>query len=415
MRRTYIPLLVALVIGLVAGVGTAIVRVRMVRVDTEAIIEGGSLVGKYVGEDAPRPKVVVDQPEFDFGTMKDDATQSHSFIFRNAGDDTLTLTKGDTTCRCTLIDLEEGDHTDVPPGGSATVTLQWTSKNQAGPYRQSATIFTNDPDRSRVTLTISGLVASALKVSPNELVFSQLSAGETATEEVRLFCYSPETLQITGWKLEDASTADKFEVEHEPLSADQLQKELDRLGIPSTIGRAGEAPSGQQKTVGSGYVVRVTVKPGLPLGAFRQKILLKTNLDESPTVELPVEGTVSGDISIAGRGWNEKSGVLTLGVVDGAKGLQRDLFLACRGPHRNDVAYNIGHVEPEWLKVELGERTEINRGKVIRTSLRITIPKGTMPANHLGSEQGSYGRITIDTNHPQVPHLQILLRFAVEG
>ena len=389
--KAWILVALALIVGLAAGVGTALLRVQMTAPDTEAMLAGQSGTGRFALPGEPRPKVVIDETSFDFGAMGDDATNSHSFIFRNEGDGTLTLTKGDTTCRCTLIDLEQ---TDIPPGESAAVKVQWNAKNLAGPYRQSATIFTNDPDRSRVTLTITGRITAALRVTPSDLVFSHLSVGEPATGEVRLYSYLPQKLQITGHKLKDRESAEHFEVAYRPLASDQLKDEPD---------------------VKSGCLVTISVKSGLPLGAFRQTILLTTNLKDSPTVEIPVEGTVDSDISIIGRGWNDKNGVLRIGTVSSRQGAEQTVTLACRGSYSKEVTYKVAHVTPSLLKVELGKRADRNQGKVSLTPLTIQIPKGSHPANHLGSEQGDLGRITIETNHPQAPQLRILVRFAVEG
>ena len=389
--KTWLLVALALVVGLAAGVGTALVRVQMTAPDTEAMLAGRSGTGRFALPGEPRPKVVIDETSFDFGTMGDDATKSHSFIFSNEGDDTLALTKGDTTCRCTLVNLEQ---TDIPPGESAAVKVQWNAKNLAGPYRQSATIFTNDPERSRVTLTITGRITAALRVTPSDLVFSHLSVGEPATGEVRLYCYLPQKLEITGHKLKDGESAELFEVTYRPLASDQFKDEPD---------------------VKSGCLVTIAIKSGLPLGAFRQRILLTTNLKDSPTVEIPVEGTVDSDISIIGRGWNDKNGVLTMGTVSGREGAEQTVMLACRGSYSKDVTYKVAHVAPGLLKVELGKRAEVSRGKVSLTPLTIQIPKGSHPANHLGSEQGDFGRITIETDHPQAPQLRILVRFAVEG
>ena len=387
--KAWILVALALIVGLAAGVGTALLRVQMTAPDTEAMLAGRSATGRFALPGEPRPKVVIDETSFDFGAMGDDATNSHSFIFRNEGDGTLTLTKGDTTCRCTLIDLEQ---TDIPPGESAAVKVQWNAKNLAGPYRQSATIFTNDPDRSRVTLTITGRITAALRVTPSDLVFSHLSVGAPAKGEVRLYCYLPEKLEITGHELKDREGAELFEVTYRPLSPDQLKDEPD---------------------VKSGHLVTIAIKSGLPSGAFRQRILLATNLKDSPTVEIPVKGNVDSDISIRGRGWNDKNGVLMIGTVGSRKGAEQTMMLVCRGAYSKEVTYKVAHVTPDLLKVELGKRVETD--KVSLTPLSIQIPKGSHPANHLGSEQGDFGRITIETNHPQVPQLLILVRFAVEG
>jgi hypothetical protein len=387
--RTWLVVIAAAVVGLAAGAGTAVFRVNVTAANTQAMLAGEGSVS-FPAPGAPRAKVVVDQADFDFGTMDNDATNSHEFVFNNAGDDTLILTKGDTTCRCTLINLVE---TDIPPGKSAKVALQWTSKNMAGPYRQSATIVTNDPDRPRVTLTITGRVTSPIRVAPTELILNNLSVVVSETVEARVFCYSSGNLQITAHELAEADLAKFFEVTSQPLSADELKGEAD---------------------VKSGVLVKLAVKPGLPLGAFRQKIRLSTNLKESPTIEIPVEGTVTSDIAIVGQGWNEKTNVLTLGSVSNRKATERKLLLVCRGEFGKEVTYRIAQTEPDVLKVELGQRNQVKQGRASTTPLMIRIPEGSRPVNHLGTESGELGRILIKTNHPQVHELQIRVRFAVE-
>ncbi len=389
--RILISAVVVVVVGAAAGAGTAFVRVRMTEADLEVMLQGAAVRS----EDLPKPGephgvVVIDETEFDFGAMDDDVSMSHEFVFCNEGNATLKLTKGDTTCRCTVVDMEE---VLIPPGESAPVKIEWTSNNEAGPYRQTATIFTNDPSRPRVTLTIQGTVMSAVRVDPSDLVFRGLTVDQTATAEVRVLSYLAEDFQIAEHAWDDPKTARNFHVTYRPLSSDELKDEPD---------------------VRSGYVVKVTVEPGLPLGPFRQKIHLKTNLEDSPTVEVPVEGTVGSDISIVGRGWNEKNGVLTFGTVGSKQGAERRVQLLCRGPLNADVAYEIAAVEPSWLEVELGEKTMVNEGRVALTPLTVTIPKGAEPAVFLGARAGDFGRITIETNHPQAPQLRILVRFAVE-
>ena len=70
---------------------------------------------------------------------------------------------------------------------------------------------------------------------------------------------------------------------------------------------------------------------------------------------------------------------------------------------------------PSVLKVSLGQPSEINNGAVVADAVMIDIPPGSPPVNHLGSEQGKLGEIILETTHPQVPKLRILVRFAVEG
>jgi hypothetical protein len=165
----------------------------------------------------------------------------------------------------------------------------------------------------------------------------------------------------------------------------------------------------------NGFLVKVTLKPGLPQGPFRQTILVQTGLPDSPTVEIPVKGTVTSDIMVVGPGWKDELGLLDFAIVASQEGAERRLFLIVRGPHRGEVDFELAEVSPKLLRVELGPTKEINNGLVRQTPIWIRIPQGTRPANHLGGEQGELGTILLKTGHPKAPLLRIRVRFAVKG
>jgi hypothetical protein len=184
-------------------------------------------------------------------------------------------------------------------------------------------------------------------------------------------------------------------------------------------GKRGEGSeggkTGKEWLPRSGYLVDVTVKPGLPLGGFRQTILVQTGLKSVPTVQIPLAGTVVGDISIVGQGWDEENGILTLGRVSSYQGAQRRLLLFTRGSLAKQVQFTLVRCDPDLLQVDqqkLKETTTIGSGTVSQTPLVIRIPKGSRRAYYLGSD---LGEILIKTNHPDIPLLRIHVRFAVEG
>lgn len=387
--RLIVASFLAILIGLGVGVGLAYYRVWSAY-DPEVLIDGARGYREAVEPGQPRPKVVVDQTEYHFGVMDDNATMQHSFVFRNEGDGVLKLTPGATTCRCTVVNLPE---TEIPPGGSTEVTIEWNSKHQAGPYRQSATIHTNDPDRPTVVLSISGEVRSALKVSPLELVFRNVRVGESVHGEIKIFAYIAHDFQILSHEWKDTQGGPQFEVLIKPLSSEELK----------------EAAPAQ-----AGVTIQVRSKPLAAQGTYAQKLLLKTNLPENPLVEIPVEVSVVSDISIFGPGWNEKNGILTFPTIRRTQEAERKLFLACRGPLSQQIRYQIVTVEPKILQVELGTPNILQEGEASLTPLVVRIPKGVEPMNYLGGDQYPFGRIIVSTTHPQVPELQIKVRFAVE-
>ena len=130
------------------------------------------------------PRVAVDQEEHDFGKSDVGVTGRHTFIFTNTGDEPLVLTRGKSTCGCcTCVCTMRLPAGAVAPGQSANVTLEWKSKLYVGPFRQTATIVTNDAGRREVTLSISGRFAGPVGVVPSQLVFDSVRSGQAATSE----------------------------------------------------------------------------------------------------------------------------------------------------------------------------------------------------------------------------------------
>ena len=120
------------------------------------------------------------------------------------------------------------------------------------------------------------------------------------------------------------------------------------------------------------------------------------------------------DISIAGRGWNAQTDVLTMGTVRSREGTEWSLLIVARGPHAKDLRLKPVHIVPaSRLTSKLGSTRYISETQLSLTRLMIHIPPGSEPATHLGAEQGEPGRITIQTNHPRQRELNIQVRFAV--
>lgn len=372
----------AAALGAALGYFLAVRRVHAARWDASAAMDTPIAAG-------PRPRVVVPETEHDFGRMDASETGEYSFVVRNRGDAPLTLEGGDTTCRCTVSEIA---HPRVPPGGETTVTLAWRFDDRLGPFEQRAYIDTNDSDQPRVALTVRGEITRALRADPDALALGSLLPDQPKTAEVHLLAYGDEPLEVVEAAPSDTAAARFFAVEVQPLPPQFLQED---------------------GTATSGAMLALTVKPGLPPGGFRQTIRVRTNLPAAPELEIPVYGTVTSDLSVVGKGWNEGRGVLWLGHV--SPGSSHSTWLLARGTHREAVQFRVVGVEPQWLKVELGESRAINRGAVIQTPLEIRIPADAPTGSHLGTDTGPFGEILLETGHPQTPQLKILVSFAVTG
>lgn len=358
-----------------------------------ALVATGAL---HAQSDAPLgPRLVVRQEEFDFGKMETNSAGQHEFVLANTGDQPLKLQQGKETCGCCTCvcetKLPEGGK--IPPSQSATVTLKWTIKRYTGAYHQSSTILTNDPRRSELMLAVSGRLVPAVRVVPAQLVFSSPLISETASGEVRIYGYRAEPLKISDCRLSEAASAQFFETAIVPLSAEEVAQEPDAR---------------------NGFALRVTLKPGLPLGPFRQDVVLGTNLDSAGKVEIPIQGRIASPVSVAGPGWDSGTGVLKFPPIVGKAGAQRNLMLLVRGPHCKTTTFRLVRVVPECLTVELGQTKAGSDGQSSRTPLVVRVPAGSPSGSHLGPPQGELGQIVIDTNHPQQPQLRLQVSFAIQ-
>jgi len=158
---------VAAVVGATIGGATAVSELMLqpLQIGEMAIVSSLS--------SGPAPKLVTPELNFDFGRMIVGEQGSHEFAFTNAGEAPLELTKGATSCKCTISGLEQ---TLIPPGETANVKLEWKA-NPGGPggdFRQTALILTNDPLRPEVTLTIQGKSFAMWDPFPSGLVFTDL-------------------------------------------------------------------------------------------------------------------------------------------------------------------------------------------------------------------------------------------------
>lgn len=389
----------AILLGVGAGVSTAFLRInrhRWVPPSSGGVSAGAGRMSPKNNPAVRQPKLVVDHEIYKFGVMHTTEKGSHDFIFTNAGTAPLKLYKGDSSCNCAVSKLEKSE---VLPGESAKVTVKWEAKKKDyfGQYQETANVLTNDPNWLQVELSIKGKFTPGVRAVPDELALNSVPASETVTTTLKLFGYLPEPVEITGYELADPSTAEHFEVTFQPLASDQVEEEEDAT---------------------SGHLVQVLVEPGLPPGPFQQRIVLRTNLKDYPTVVVPVKGVVTGEILIVGPGWDDETGVLMLGSVSSREGAKRKLLIIARGPHSKEVEYKVEERVPEMLRVDeeaLRRPTQVKGGDVTQAPLIITIPPGSPPANYLGPKRSDLGRITIETNHPQIPYLDVLVRFAVEG
>jgi hypothetical protein len=383
--RAIIIVAIAAVLGAAVGWGATRIEFRKPENPVPDIVSAPAIV-------PGQPRIEVEGGlTHDFGTMGLLETREHTFVVRNIGDAPLVLTKGHTTCKCTVSEIEAGG---VPKGETKEVHLEWTPKESTENFEQSAEIITNDPENASIKLVIRGRVRETVKIEPNPAPLGQFSSNDVFTFDVKVFAFREQPWQFEGFECVDTATAEFFDIEAREMTPQELRL-LDGAY--------------------NGQVLRLTVKPGMPMGNFQQTFRLQHNYEERGPLEWHVMGKAVGDITILGPDWDDEREYVALGNIPSSAGRKTKLFLVVKGAHRESVSFKVKSVDPESvLKVELGKPTG-QGGKTLLWPVTIEIPQGAEPINRLGNELGRTARIEFETTHPDTPSFTLKLRFAITG
>lgn len=337
------------------------------------------------------PQVEVPEDTYDFGKIESNSVVRHEFEIRNVGFGKLQLEKGESSCRCTVLNF---DRAELDPGQSIKIALEFDGKDYFGPVTQHAIILTNDFRRPQVRLTVKADVVRSIRIVPHEIIFTRLVRMQPAVGEAKIFIFRNEPITISSPELAfSGETANFFDLELTPLRQDELAVE----------------PGAK-----AGYRVLVRIKPGLPLGPFQQKIRLATDQKDAPILEIPVQGRVESDVNILGAGWDSARGILHIGRVESAKGAERRIMLRLAALPDQKLEFQVEKSVPDFLQAIVEEQNIVHKDVTTLVPIVIRIPPGAGPANYFGLEEPELGRIIIKTNHPDAPEVKILVRFAVE-
>lgn len=336
-----------------------------------------------VGEPEKAARVVVDKPRFDFGTMDVGQKGQHTFVLRNEGDAALEVRLGSTSCKCTMVGIEDNR---IEPGGEGKLVVAWEASEPHEHFRQGATIRTNDPECPVVQLVVEGQVRSHLACSPSLVYFSSVGRDETRTEQVYLYSQAWEALSIKRVESSLAELSCSYRA--------MTDRELATLAARS------------------GCLLELTLEPGLPKGAFHGELTIdyetppgSSTARKGPEV-IGVLGEVVGYFTIHGR--RVQGTMLRMGAVPRSVGARETASLVVRGGHR-DVRFEVAGVEPEFLEVEVA-RDERVTGNTARYLLEVRVPPGAPEVSYMAPRTG---KIRLATDHPESRLLEIDVELAV--
>lgn len=214
-------------------------------------------------EPAHAPKIVCDQPTYEFGDMENTETVEHTFIIRNEGDLSLEISNVRAACGCTVANISSKL---VAPGGQTEVTARLSLQGRSGRQRKAITVSSNDPQTPNLTLFLDGNAVVGIEAVPNRLFYGQIS---------------PDAVQEQCAEIKAGST---------PFKIIAVESDTPKIATRMEVLEDGK-----------NYRVCASTVPPLDLGELRANVTVRTDSEKIPVVSIPVSASVIGGIAVAPR------------------------------------------------------------------------------------------------------------------
>ena len=345
-------------------------------------------------EDNENAKAEVAEVLYDFGVKDVKEKGEYDFKVSNIGTTPLTLEVNLLTCSCTGI---EPQRQTVAPGKTGTLTLKWDAERATGFFKQGGTVVTNDQSQPEIRFEVQGIFTAPVMLSTSVVTFPNVVPGRVVSSKIRIYSFEKGPLEIlsTEW-----SNKEHIEFKVVPSELNETEKENDLYS--------------NAKSVLEGVV---TINPGLPIGTFQEKFILRTNSVAEPQIEFLVRGQVCSDgITFTGMGYTRETGTIQLGKTSSVQRLAKDMTITFSGPVASQADLKIKDVKPDWLKTTLSEPREFgaesSRKRIY--ALTIEVPAGSPACNYFKADEESAAMIVLETGLTETPTLKIPVQFAVE-
>jgi len=335
----------------------------------------------------PHPTVAIDEETFNFGVFEKEQEGQHTFTVRNEGESTLTLKVLYQSCSCTSVDLSRSS---VARGQDAKVTMKWKPNNAGGSYRQGVEIGTNDPVRPRFQLFVEGVYSAPIIATPNPVQINAFS-GQEASNQTRIFYFEKEVV------IREITSDDP-----EHFSATFVKSELSEENLKSNL----------LKSAKSVYDVTVTLKPGMPIGHFQNKIIVRSDSDLEPEFTFPVNGQILGSLAIISLDYDQKTGMMNMGTTFRGTSTRKLLRLKFNPPDDVTPEFQVVSKNPEWLNVTLGSITPPVDGISLQP-VTIEIPADANLGASDAADTENPSVIVLESNIPAISTIRIPIEYDV--
>lgn len=345
--------------------------------------------------------IVFQTTKHDFGTIRqEDGDVTAYFEFKNEGTAPLLISNVRTSCGCTR---PTWPREPIEPGQSGTISATYRASTRPNYFSKTITVYSNDPNRQTITLTITGNVTPKptnpadkyavkmgdIHLKDNKINFGVIQQGNTLTRSIEYANFTDHEVTLDLFVRDEDNKFLHYEVSNPTLQPKQSGNIL--LTIDSKNCQVGPTEAivyvmvNNQVVRSKEYQIAVNVNVNEDFSSLTEQ-----ERREAPIVELPAKldmGTIAAGHSVKKTITISNVGVKSLSV--------RRAYCAV----------------PEQINIYVPRNAStIKSGK--KTTLTVNV---TAMTNGRPQETGSYSRmISVYTNDPSHSKTNITVFWTVQ-
>src|SRR4051812_6079250 len=139
-----------------------------------AVLLAPSMAVAGAGTSGPRPAIEVRETQKDAGTFEEGTVVAFHFVVANRGQADLEVTQVKPSCGCTVAKWDRV----IKPGAQGTIDADMNTQYFRSAVTKHLTVFSNDPDRPQMDLTMTAHLVPLIKISPGAAALPTM--GDTA-------------------------------------------------------------------------------------------------------------------------------------------------------------------------------------------------------------------------------------------
>jgi len=225
---------------------------------------------------------------------------------------------------------------------------------------------------------------------PNPVQINAFS-GQEASNQTRIFFFEKEVV------IREITSDDP-----EHFSATFVKSELSEENLKVNL----------LKSAKSVYDVTVTLKPGMPIGHFKNKIFVRSDSDLEPEFTLPVNGQVLGSLAIISQDYDQKTGVMNMGTTFHGTPTRKIMRIRFNPPVDVTPEFKIVSQNPEWLNVTLGSiNPPVDGNSLLPVTIEIPADANLGASDDADTDNPSV--IVLESNIPAISTIRIPIKYVV--